>query len=82
MSNKFIHQCAGKVKHATLIGAQYALECNAQQHKNAEIYVCGSCGFFHIGTYSKLKMPYPKKHKPKEKEAWRNQKPKIRKFKK
>jgi hypothetical protein len=52
-SNRFLHKCAGKIKHKTLLGAQYALDNNPNA-KNANIYKC-DCGFFHIGTPHKKK---------------------------
>lgn len=53
-STRFIKGCAGKVKHKTSLGAEYALSEN-RQNKNAEVYKCTECGFFHIGTQAKKK---------------------------
>lgn len=53
-STRFIKSCAGKVQHKTLLGAEYALKTNAND-RNAQIYPCDQCGFFHIGTLANKK---------------------------
>lgn len=50
----FLKRCAGKIKHKTKLGAEYALSVNVN-NKNANIYKCKDCGFFHIGTPAKNK---------------------------
>jgi hypothetical protein len=54
ITTKFMNGCAGKVQHRTFLGAEYALDHN-RQNKNADIYKCKECGFFHIGTQKKNK---------------------------
>lgn len=53
-STRFIKSCAGKVQHKSFLGAEYAL-ANNSNNKNAAIYTCKECGFFHIGTPAKNK---------------------------
>lgn len=53
-STRFIKSCAGKVKHKTLLGAEYARDSNPQ-NKDANVYQCIECGFYHIGTLDKKK---------------------------
>lgn len=54
VSSSFLKGCAGKVKHKTYLGAEYALD-NNRQNKNAQIYKCKECKHFHIGTFAKKK---------------------------
>ena len=58
-NKRFMHGCAGKVKHKCFLGAEYALSDNPN-NTNADIYRCGECGFFHIGTRANKKKNNPK----------------------
>lgn len=59
ISTRFLNGCAGKIQHKAYIAAEYALE-NNQQNKNASIYKCKECSFFHIGTIAKKKSKKPR----------------------
>ena len=63
-STRFLKSCAGKVQHKTYLGAEYSLK-NDTNNKNAQIYPCDQCGFFHIGTLvvnksTKIKLDHKK----------------------
>lgn len=45
----FLKGCAGKVKHKTYLGAEYARNEN-HNSKNSSIYKCKYCSSYHIGT--------------------------------
>lgn len=80
-STRFIKGCAGKVKHKEFLGADYALSEN-RQNKNAEVYKCKECGFFHIGTSANkkskiLKIDNKTKGNNEHKRKYKN----VRKFK-
>lgn len=76
-SNSFIKQCAGKVKHKSLLGAEYAF-ANNSQNQNANIYKCKYCLDFHIGTRALQKKKTITKKQKGEDECKR----KLRKVKK
>jgi hypothetical protein len=75
---KYMKQCAGKMQHRTLLSATYYYDENNSK-PDAEIYECGFCGFFHIGTSKRNStQPTPKKVKHKNDKDY--DKIKIRKF--
>lgn len=79
-SIRFIKSCAGKVQHKTILGAEYALSTN-RNNKNATIYKCKECGFFHIGTPAKnkskkLKLDYKQKGNNEHKRKYKS----VKKF--
>lgn len=45
--NKWLRECAGKVRHTTETSAQYALDQGGDYTKH--IYECTHCGGLHIG---------------------------------
>lgn len=45
---KYLHGCAGKVKHKSRLSAEYFIN-NRNSKEDAEIYKC-ECGGFHIGS--------------------------------
>lgn len=47
---RYLFGCAGKVRHKTLISAEFALSHDHISDSNSEIYECQFCGFMHIGT--------------------------------
>lgn len=47
---RYLFGCAGKVKHKTMISAEFALIHDHINESNCEIYICQFCGFLHIGT--------------------------------
>lgn len=53
-SERFLKGCAGKVQHKTFLGAEASMMLHTQ-NRNATIYPCEECGFFHIGTPAKKK---------------------------
>jgi hypothetical protein len=80
-STRFIKSCAGKVKHKTILGAEYALAEN-RQNKNASVYKCKECDFFHIGTSAtkkskKLKLDHKQKGNNEHKRKYKT----VKKFK-
>ena len=58
-TKRFLHGCAGKVKHKSFLGAEYALMDNPN-NTNAEIYECTECKYWHIGTLANKKRKNPK----------------------
>lgn len=46
---KYLHGCAGKVKHKSRLSAEYFIN-NRHSKEDAEIYQCEECGSFHIGS--------------------------------
>lgn len=48
-TGKYLNGCAGKVQHKSYLSAEYYLN-NINSEKEAEIYECTECGFFHLGT--------------------------------
>jgi rubrerythrin len=79
ITNLFKKSCAGKIQHKTLLSAQYSLQNNTRQDSHAEIYICDSCGAWHIGTKSKLKQP-SKSHRKRVEGANKPQKSIIKRF--
>lgn len=49
----FLKSCAGKIKHKSLLAAQYFLD---EYHTDelAEIYTCRCCHSFHIGSSGEI----------------------------
>lgn len=70
---RFLHGCAGKVKHKSFLGAEYALSDNPN-NTNADIYKCGECGFYHIGTKAHKKKNSPKVKSKKKEDNGHNKK--------
>lgn len=72
-SRRFLRGCAGKTKHKTFLGAEYALFDNTN-NSNADIYKCKDCGFFHIGTRANKKNNSPKVISKKKEDNGHNKK--------
>lgn len=75
----FLKQCAGKIKHKSILGAEYALSIN-RHGKNAQVYKCNICFDYHIGTRAKNKSKNLKIKTSKGKDEYKRARRKVKRF--